>query len=158
MEEYSEIRIKTEPELDIEDFPPSYLGIDDDCNDEKRILRCHYCHLKFDSVKEYCKHARETHQGRIQGRTKKESRQVFDCNFCTKEFVTVSDWRQHERVHHTHLREFICDICSKVYREKNKIEEHLNAHTGNRPFKCATCKRGFYAKGDLSKHMKIHED
>ena len=49
-----------------------------------------------------------------------------------------------------------CNICSKEYYSKNKIEEHCKTHLNIRPFKCDTCNKSFTVKGCLTSHLRTH--
>ena len=36
-----------------------------------------------------------------------------------------------------------CNICSKEFYQKTKIETHCKSHLNIRPFKCDTCDKSF---------------
>ena len=61
----------------------------------------------------------------------------------------------HSRDHEI-LRTFECQICKKVFPEKNSLETHVRIHTGERPFTCVQCGRSFSDQSALINHNKTH--
>lgn len=51
---------------------------------------------------------------------------------------------------------FVCHVCSKVFREKWLILRHLRSHTGEKPYSCKICKKGFRQKCHLKVHFITH--
>ena len=62
-----------------------------------------------------------------------------------------------QQVHfRTHLEDkpYVCQYCSRGFREKGSLVRHIRHHTGEKPFKCYKCGRGFAEHGTLNRHLK----
>lgn len=62
-----------------------------------------------------------------------------------------------QQVHfRTHLEDkpYVCQFCSRGFREKGSLVRHIRHHTGEKPFKCYKCGRGFAEHGTLNRHLK----
>jgi uncharacterized C2H2 Zn-finger protein len=83
-------------------------------------------------------------------------------------------------------KQFICDICSKLFYRKNELKEHMYTHnitmdqnlhvcptcghsfktagkmrdhtraTHSQSLSCQVCSKTFQTKSNLSQHMKLH--
>lgn len=59
----------------------------------------------------------------------------------------------HQRTHGD-VRPYVCQFCSRGFREKGSLVRHIRHHTGEKPFKCPKCARGFAEHGTLNRHMR----
>ncbi|NXE69769.1 E4F1 factor, partial [Calcarius ornatus] len=62
-----------------------------------------------------------------------------------------------QQVHfRTHLEDkpYVCQFCSRGFREKGSLVRHIRHHTGEKPFKCYKCGRGFAEHGTLNRHLR----
>ena len=64
--------------------------------------------------------------------------------------------RSHKYGTHGGTIKYNCNICSKEFYQKTKIETHCKSHLNIRPFKCDTCDKSFKLKGHLTTHLKTH--
>ncbi|PSN37136.1 hypothetical protein C0J52_20172 [Blattella germanica] len=71
--------------------------------------------------------------------------------------MPISD--QNKKSHNQENKEvsiWTCNLCNKLFSEKNKLNEHMETHTRNRPFVCSLCNKSFFRKGDLLSHVRTH--
>ncbi|XP_055372506.1 zinc finger protein 616 [Condylostylus longicornis] len=111
--------------------------------------------------------------------------QYFECQVTTEEIIT-DDWVQQqgeERVEisvdqitagdphdtddidvplptdqdeYTALRPYPCDFCSKRFKKKLSLMNHMMAHKNDRPHICNFCGCRYMRRTDLLNHLKIH--
>ncbi|RKP19536.1 hypothetical protein ROZALSC1DRAFT_22203, partial [Rozella allomycis CSF55] len=48
---------------------------------------------------------------------------------------------------------FICEYCQKSFNRNQKLQDHLNIHTGERPYKCEKCGKTYTRQAHLHRHM-----
>ncbi|KAH8418038.1 hypothetical protein KR222_010847 [Zaprionus bogoriensis] len=103
-----------------------------------------------------------------------------DAQVVTEEIIT-DDWVQHqgaERVEiaaeqiagnsnslelldmeqdeYTALRPYPCDFCSRRFRKKASLNNHMLAHQNDRPHLCKLCGARFSRRAELISHFKAH--
>lgn len=59
----------------------------------------------------------------------------------------------HQRTHGDE-KPYVCQYCTRGFREKGSLVRHIRHHTGEKPFKCPKCNRGFAEHGTLNRHMR----
>ncbi|KAK7793275.1 hypothetical protein R5R35_006773 [Gryllus longicercus] len=57
---------------------------------------------------------------------------------------------------YTTMRPYPCDFCSRRFRKKANLMNHMVAHQTDRPHGCNLCGARYRRKCDLINHMKIH--
>lgn len=115
-----------------------------------------------------------------------EQQQFYECQEVTEEVVCSEDWIQQgeERVEiladqlntnndnlieedlnvplptdqdeYTSLRPYPCDFCSRRFRKKASLMNHMVAHQNDRPHVCNLCGARYIRRCDLLNHLKIH--
>jgi len=79
----------------------------------------------------------------------------FVCEFCSKPFRESAQLAVHRRIH-TGERPFKCTDCDKAFTQSAHLERHLRTHTGERPYSCEICNRRFANKGNCDAHKIVH--
>ncbi|XP_032675506.1 zinc finger protein 420-like isoform X3 [Odontomachus brunneus] len=54
------------------------------------------------------------------------------------------------------IRPYPCDFCSRRFRKKANLMNHMVAHQTDRPHSCNLCGARYVRKCDLNNHLKIH--
>ncbi|XP_029735102.2 uncharacterized protein LOC109407965 [Aedes albopictus] len=80
------------------------------------------------------------------------------CDVCSKSFKRKEHLMQHLKSH-VGLRPFKCDEtgCSKSFSRKEHLMRHIVSHTGKKLFACPICRKYFSRKDNLNKHKKTHQ-
>lgn len=56
------------------------------------------------------------------------------------------------------IKEWTCEVCSKVFRKKFNLKSHMVTHSDERKFRCSLCDLSFARANDRDRHEKIHEE
>ena len=60
---------------------------------------------------------------------------------------------------HTGEKQYACQVCSKEYRNKQNLKEHMTIHVGIKPFVCPHCSKEFRQNANLKLHINtMHSD
>uniref|UniRef100_A0A182NCX0 Protein krueppel n=1 Tax=Anopheles dirus TaxID=7168 RepID=A0A182NCX0_9DIPT len=81
----------------------------------------------------------------------------FKCTFdgCSKAFKSRIGLEEHV-ARHTNSFEYTCDICSKGFQHRSYLSAHRRAHNTERNFQCSLCGQTFKAKQALLEHKNSH--
>ncbi|XP_033728450.1 zinc finger protein 26-like [Pecten maximus] len=82
---------------------------------------------------------------------------VHVCEVCNKMFGEKQDHERHMRTH-TGEKPYSCEICQKTFADKSNLRSHIRNHNGDRSKKCQICGKGFMFNRDLKKHMASHNN
>lgn len=57
---------------------------------------------------------------------------------------------------YTTSRPYPCDFCSRRFRKKTNLMNHMVAHKNDRPHFCNLCGARYIRRVDLLNHLKVH--
>lgn len=79
----------------------------------------------------------------------------FPCSKCERKFPSMKTMRIHFALKHPDVPvRFKCTVCSKLFKHKTSLREHMMNHTGEHPFGCDQCDERFIRKKDVDRHME----
>ncbi|XP_001663295.2 zinc finger protein 14 [Aedes aegypti] len=79
----------------------------------------------------------------------------FPCSKCERKFPSMKTMRIHFALKHPDVPvRFKCTVCSKLFKHKTSLREHMMNHTGEHPFGCDQCEERFIRKKDVDRHME----
>ncbi|CAG9759470.1 unnamed protein product [Ceutorhynchus assimilis] len=124
---------------------------------------CKKCYDSFSSEDLFEKHVEES------------GHELFKCDKCASQFVREENFKIHLKNHDApgwnknmfatwgksaKLRnekgEFVCSYCPKVFKDKQRLDNHVRVHTNERPYKCHICSKGFKTWIHRKTHLNIH--
>ncbi|XP_063899298.1 zinc finger protein 557-like [Helicoverpa armigera] len=88
-------------------------------------IHCHQCSVVVRNAKELEEHVQSVH--------------TLYCNECGEKFKGKDTLRRHKARTHSAKREFICDICTRSFNTKKRLETHMAKHNENLAKKLAYC-------------------
>lgn len=80
---------------------------------------------------------------------------LFRCQVCSKVFLNRNHLNRHAIIH-SGVKPFKCDQCDKGFYRMEHLQRHVIVHTGIRPYKCNFCDKSFFQVGDQMKHLMTH--
>lgn len=57
---------------------------------------------------------------------------------------------------HSQLKAYVCDVCSRGFKRREHLYQHVKLHTGFRPYRCDHCNKAFMRKEHLIRHSTLH--
>ncbi len=82
----------------------------------------------------------------------REEEKYFPCEHCGEKFSFKTERNKHVRT--VHIKEHVCDICSRGFGSREKRDCHRRTHTGEKPFACHTCDYRAAKKFNLDMHLQ----
>uniref|UniRef100_A0A1B0GQ35 C2H2-type domain-containing protein n=1 Tax=Phlebotomus papatasi TaxID=29031 RepID=A0A1B0GQ35_PHLPP len=82
------------------------------------------------------------------------------CPHCSKAFAFKANLQIHIKQMHEEVAYHVCEICAKMFKNKDVFLRHQKTHTGEKIEKlpCPVCGNSFKYKAQLKLHMKRHND
>lgn len=77
---------------------------------------------------------------------------LYECELCHKMYGDKDDLTRHIYIH-KNLKPFSCQYCGKCFNDKSNMRQHEKIHTGEKNHWCDICKKGFIHKRDLRNHI-----
>lgn len=148
-------------------------------NAEQSLLICEFCNFTFSDRFIYDMHQKLLHQSVVN----EESGSLnYHCHLCSKKFKMKGSLMVHLRVAHygfpnmkynkrdnqeltslpnssskiSDIKQWECEICSKVFTTKYFLKKHKRLHTGEMPYCCTQCNKSFTFQQTYYKHMLYH--
>ena len=112
----------------------------------KKEFACEQCSKRFKGSRALKEHIK-AHDG------------IFDkeCPDCDMKFVASSSLNAHIRRKHTSGYGFSCDQCTKEFKTKGQLGQHMTLHTGEKPLKCREgCDKTFRTSNSRKCHERQH--
>ena len=75
---------------------------------------------------------------------------------CSKSFKTRSQLSDH-LLKHTKIKKFTCPVCKISFSRKSRLKIHMMIHKGEMPFQCSICQKRFRERSNLNFHIKKHK-
>lgn len=116
------------------------------------------CQAQFDSLDELNSHLSQEHVGSGKSSYRCEWR---GCSRAAQGEEGAFKQRQKLQRHlqtHTNFRPFVCTVCNAAFGEATGLSLHMRTHSGQRPFACdwPGCDKRFATSGSLVNHLRVH--
>lgn len=86
---------------------------------------------------------------------KSGSENPLNCDICWKVYSQRNHADLHKRIHSAVLP-FECNICSQVFTDRGEWKRHQRTHLGKNLYECDLCGKTFLERSHLKVHRKIH--
>ncbi|GAB0099161.1 hypothetical protein DMENIID0001_150070 [Sergentomyia squamirostris] len=118
---------------------------------ELHKFKCPNCPKTFMSMIRYKKHS-------FVHITDAEKNHI--CPHCSKAFAFKANLQIHIRQMHEEVNYHVCEICAKMFKNKDVFLRHQKTHSGEKITKlpCPVCGNAFKYKAQLKLHMKRHNE
>lgn len=112
-----------------------------------QLWECQVCQKSIKGrACEVTKHYLKTHQ----------VQPIFPCHACDYTSRTEKMYQAHRM---SHLVEYPCEHCGKIFSQHSRLVYHMNSHTNEREFECDICQKKFNTAQYVNTHKrKVHGD
>ncbi|XP_074645606.1 uncharacterized protein LOC141901926 isoform X1 [Tubulanus polymorphus] len=90
-------------------------------------------------------------------RKTRKSLHRFMCSDCGAAFERKSLLDSHIRSKHTNEVTDVCDVCGKVFYNKENHRTHMKFHAGIKKYNCNICDKRFVTSSMLTRHLTVHK-
>lgn len=80
----------------------------------------------------------------------------FKCNLCSKVFVSKGKLYAHVRGTHMKEKRYACDVCDIKFFTTTLLKNHKLTHTEEKKYPCNLCQKAFKRKSTLGTHIRTH--
>lgn len=84
--------------------------------------------------------------------SKTDKRTGFNCTLCMHPFLHKKHFLRHPHLAHNPTYPFVCEICSRRYKEYDRLTRHIDAVHVNQLYKCKECGIIFPTKHAVNSH------
>lgn len=115
--------------------------------DSRGLYHCTHCVRRFTDFNHLSKHMKSSH---------KNDQYAFHCACCMRQFVRKAEKDTHES--QCKCRHYECHLCKVYVTPKiSDMQCHMRTHSGAKPFRCIICSRPFRTRSILRDHLNsIH--
>ena len=112
-----------------------------------QLWQCQICQKSIKGrVSEIKKHYLKVHQ----------AQPIYPCHACDYTSRTEKMYQAHRM---SHLVEYPCQHCGKIFTQHSRLVYHMNSHTNQRQFECDLCHKKFNTAQYVTTHKrKVHGD
>lgn len=122
--------------------------------------KCTTCDKSFRSLSVLTKHMDKHGQLEGESSTHRMSPPTTDdpvqCEECGKILRNEYKLRAHLKSSHSQEKPFNCSLCSRQFKWKHMLQNHLRVHTKEQPYSCSYCPRTFTQLADKNRHVLSH--
>lgn len=115
----------------------------------KKRNKCKFCDEKFADYWSKMDHLVKVHG---------VPQVVLKCQACERTFKNQRALNRHVKKDHLLERRHVCSVCDMEFYLKNRLEDHMIAHTGVKKFQCYVCTRWYATNKSLRYHLRSHAD
>lgn len=110
---------------------------------------CHLCQVSLKPFECLVEHSKEH-----------KPKTPHQCTQCGEILVSAARLKTHNLRKHSDLRPFICDICSKSFKDKYTVLQHILIHVGRKTYVCQVtgCAADFAYASGLRQHISLHHN
>ena len=171
---HKEVKIKCE--LCAGDYKKSEMKVHRKSHGPK-CFKCKICNFKCSVNTQVKQHMKAHTQGnsrkcnscpmvfRCSGNLKKHEERIHnkanvsknaECLTCGHRFQFSTQLQKRIKEIHFNERPFPCQSCTKCFKRRSHLKDHLILHSGTKPFKCELCGDSFAGDTSLRLHKVIH--